>query len=94
MLFDDSAVFPSAVFPLGADKTVIHPTASVAAQQAAPAFPAPLSDYPAAPAASAAPAAPARPFRRQMPTSLQNMSSFKERQAAEGNAPKAEEENK
>ena len=59
------------------------------AVQAAPATQA----APAAPAAPAANAsAPARPFRRQMPTSLNNMSSFKERQAA--NEPKAEEENK
>ena len=61
---------------------------------AAPAVQVAPKAAPAAPATPAAPAAPARPFRRQMPTSLNNMSSFKERQAAEGNAPKADEENK
>ena len=60
------------------------------APMAAPA----VQTAPAAPAAPAANAsAPARPFRRQMPTSLNNMSSFKERQAA-ANEPKAEEENR
>ena len=50
------------------------PSAPVAAPAAPKAAPAPV-------APASAPAAPARPFRRQMPTALNNMSSFKERQA-------------
>ena len=48
----------------------------------------------ATPAPASAPAAPAKPFRRQMPTALNNMSSFKERQAAQQPNEGNKEENK
>ena len=59
--------------------------------QAAPAQPA--QPAPAAPAAPAQPAQPVRQFRRQMPSPLSSMSSFKERVAAAEEAMKNGENN-